>query len=64
MNRFLGTSTLFFMFLCCEPYVSHGRCMFLGREPYVSLKGNIKKFLKYCFLLQGTLGLCMIVLFL
>lgn len=50
MNRFLGTSTLFFMFLCCEPYVS--------------LKGNIKKFLKYCFLLQGTLGLCMIVLFL
>lgn len=23
MNRFLGTSSLFFMFLCCEPYVSH-----------------------------------------
>lgn len=43
---------------------SYGRCMFLGGEPYVSLKGNIKKFQEYCFLQQGVWGLCMIVSFL
>lgn len=47
---FLGIFSLFFMFLCCEPYVF--------------LKGNIKNLLKHCFLLQGVWGLCMIVLFL
>lgn len=40
MNRFLGIFSLFFMFLCCEPYVF--------------LKGNIKNLLKYCFLQQGV----------